>query len=674
MAAHLTSDELIYVGMCYLNGTQEEIASRREIMDIMELFNNEKSQRNSYKQMYSGSFREGFRLATDVDEMLWLENHKVVWNLPQAKTINIFENDVIFCYNTKSPPGFTLLILPFESTDSTVSTACLQTYVGLCLSSSLYRTLISSDTGSTTHGPCVYDALGHLEFDSAYCFASDFWPPLATSWIERCRCHSWPPSQIVRKIVRNGCHFVAIGHRQGIQSDHEWRISFSRAEYILAKSLDHPQFLTYCLLKVILSEVINKGLGDEDKLLCSYYMKTAVFWVIQENAQHRWSPQNLLSGFWLCFKLLIKWVYEGVCPNFFIPENNMFLGKIHGSPQAHLFNQLNSLYETGIDALLQLSPSINEMYRVCERSRFKNNTLISETMLKAMLLHEIGSVGMHGSTISDLQSFMKTEQTLEQLICLPLTHNQIFWLRKRVVSMLHSAAFIVHSIYTGSVDNRRMYIADKVSWGMLKLAGKWGSISDMSYICMYLYKTFRYRKALPLIRMLLSKLTQLSRNMIKDMDLRTLGENILSYRFRQAVVTSIVLVNKITYIEELILEQQSSVNKCVALTIPTDILFLMLEFLCCMKIDKTRAHEPLLVLQEMLEHNHEEISHDNDISWEILGICQQLIGNLNDAFCSFTQSLSETPIHCIQNATNQRIRMTNQHNPFVETIYHRQEP
>lgn len=50
-------------------------------MDILELFNNEKLKRNSYKKMYSGSFREGFWLVIDIDEMFWLKNYKVVWNL-----------------------------------------------------------------------------------------------------------------------------------------------------------------------------------------------------------------------------------------------------------------------------------------------------------------------------------------------------------------------------------------------------------------------------------------------------------------------------------------------------------------------------------------------------------------------------------------------------------------
>ena len=68
-------------------------------------------------------------------------------------------------------------------------------------------------------------------------------------------------------------------------------------------------------MKLFLTELINKGLDEEEKLLCSYHIKTAVFWAIQ-NTSFAWCPSNLLVGFWVCFKVILKWVYEGFCPNF----------------------------------------------------------------------------------------------------------------------------------------------------------------------------------------------------------------------------------------------------------------------------------------------------------------------------------------------------------------------
>lgn len=91
--------------------------------------------------------------------------------------------------------------------------------------------------------------------------------------------------------------------------------------------MNHTQFLIYGLLKLFLKEIINKGIRDEEKLLCSYHIKTSVLWAIQQSTLRQWCPQNILDGFWICFKLLLRWVYEGVCPNFFIPQNNIFLSK-----------------------------------------------------------------------------------------------------------------------------------------------------------------------------------------------------------------------------------------------------------------------------------------------------------------------------------------------------------
>ena len=114
---------------------------------------------------------------------------------------------------------------------------------------------------------------------------------------------------------------------------------------MLVYSLNHYQFLCYGLLKIFLKEVINAE--NINPCLCSYFMKTLVFWVIQSNSNRQWLSSELLDSFWSCFKLFILWVYKGECPNFFIPENNMFRVKVRGNTQATLFNQLYDLYCKG---------------------------------------------------------------------------------------------------------------------------------------------------------------------------------------------------------------------------------------------------------------------------------------------------------------------------------------
>nr|XP_034333413.1 uncharacterized protein LOC105338230 isoform X2 [Crassostrea gigas] len=351
--------ESVYVGMCLKIGTPQQVASRRDIVDIAEMLNNNEMLNKPFTVMLSGSQREGFRLSgSDRDVMYWPNNHRVIWDFSQCQFYITQEHALILCDSSESPPGFTLLWLPLEITNSRVASACVRMNGMLYISSSKYRQVTCSLVlpGSSLHGPCGSGSYGELEYDHAHCFVSDFWPPSASSWIGR--CHSWPPPHVVNDIIRNGCHFVAIGHKLGNHTDNEWRISFSQAEYKLVCSMNHTQFLTYGLLKLFLKEIINEGLRDEDKLLCSYHMKTTVFWAIQQNVLPRWCPQNLLVGFWVCFKLLLKWVYEGVCPNFFILENNMFLSNIYGEAQKTLFTRLYRLYENGL-ALLLHSPSIS---------------------------------------------------------------------------------------------------------------------------------------------------------------------------------------------------------------------------------------------------------------------------------------------------------------------------
>nr|XP_034333417.1 uncharacterized protein LOC117691426 [Crassostrea gigas]XP_034333418.1 uncharacterized protein LOC117691426 [Crassostrea gigas] len=657
--------ESVYVGMCLTIGTPQQVVSRRDIVDIVEMLRNNEMLNKPFTGMLSGSRREGFRLSgSDSDCMFWLNNHRVIWDFSHAQFYNTQEHAPILCDSSESPPGFTLLWLPLEITNSRVASACVRMNGMLYISSSKYREVTCSLVvpGSSPHGPCGSGSIGNVEYDTAHCFVSDFWPPSASSWIDR--CHSWPPPHVVNDIVRNGCHFVAIGHKLGNHTDNEWRISFSQAEYKLVCSMNHTQFLTYGLLKLFLKEIINEGLRDEDKLLCSYHMKTTVFWAIQQNALPRWCPQNLLVGFWVCFKLLLKWVYEGVCPNFFIPENNMFLSNIYGEAQKALFTRLYRLYENGIPLLLH-SPSIrsyiinvlcNPRLTICT----DEHTLISEVEVDENIFGEV----YENDAIStlDLHTCEKYLHRIEQLLGLPLTQYHIVMLQTLTATILQRTAFILHSMYTNTGSNKQLYIVDKVACRLVKLSAKFGFVSDMLYIAMYYYKTFRYRDALSVIDIIKVKLAQpylMYRSHVdRERYIEAVGGQSLSTKMRQAVAQNIKLDNKMFFINELIPEQQSSIqNIWYSLYIPPLVLLDMLEFLCSRHVDTRRAQRALDDLQVLVHHDQGQLIPVDlrDISWEILGICQQITGNLQAALYSYQQSLGQYPRHKIQTATRQRI-------------------
>nr|XP_034332006.1 uncharacterized protein LOC117691059 [Crassostrea gigas] len=662
--------ESLYVGLCLKIGTPQQVASRRDIVDIEDMFTNNGILHNQMTIMLSGSQREGFRLSgSDRDTMFWPNNHRVIWDFSQCQFYNSQEHALILCDSSESPPGFTLVWLPLERAYSQVTSACVRINGGLYISSSKYREIKCSLSiaGSTPHGPCSSGTFGGvIEYDEAHCFVSDFWPPSASPWKDR--CHSWPPPHVVNDIIRNGCHLVPIGHKLGNHTDNEWRISFSQAEYKLVCSMNHTQFLTYGLLKLFLKEIIDKGLKDEEKLLCSYHMKTAVFWAIQQNTLSHWCPQNLLTGFWVCFKLLLKWVYEGVCTNFFIPENNMFLSKIYGEAQKTLFTRMYRLYEKGIPLMLH-SPSIasyiinvlcNPRLTICT----DEHTLISEVEVDEEIFREM----LNHDSISTLNLHMceKYLHRVEQLLGLPLTQYHIVMLQKLTANILQRTAFNLNNMYTNTGSNKQLFITNKISCHALKFAAKFGFVSDMLYIAIYYNKTFRYRKALSVIDKTKVKfaLPYLMYESHGDRERYTeaVGGQPLFTKMRNAVATIIRLDNEIFYINELMPEQQSSKqNHCSRLYIPPLVLLYMLEFLCSRSADTMRAQRALDDLKVLVHHDQGQLVPValRDISWEILGICQQITGNLQAALYSYQQSLRQFIFNKIQTATIQRIEDLN---------------
>nr|XP_022326178.1 uncharacterized protein LOC111126075 isoform X2 [Crassostrea virginica] len=662
-----TLSESVYVGLCLKIGTPPQVAIRRDTMDIAEILGQAflKTYPDTRIIMISGSLREGFRFHdSDMDTMHWPNNHRVLWDFSQAQFYNTHRQKLILCDSSESPPGFTLLWLPLEDAIDNVLSSCVEINGALYISSAKYRNNMCnhSKQNSIIHGPCSSGTIGGhdivLEYDHAHCFVSDFWPPSASSWMDRCQ--SWPQHHVVHDIIRSGCHFVAIGHKHGNHADNEWRISFSQAEQKIVYATNHTQFLIYGLLKIFVKE-FNSGLKEEEKTLCSYHMKTAFFWAIQQNTTFDWSPKNLLGGFWICFKLLLKWVYEGVCPNFFIPENNMFLNNVHGVAQKKLFTLLYGLYEKGVAFLLQ-SPSLSSciMNVLCNPRLFVCTyewTLISDSKLDADLFTEIDQNDY--LIANNLQDCIEYLHNVEQLIGSPLTQCQVIMLQKHTSSILRTAAFQLHDMYTNRSEcNKCMYIADKMSCYMLKLSAKFGFVSDLLYIAMYFYKTLRYREALSVIEMIKAKLAQPNLMYYRSVDPErytdAVGGLSWSNKMRRAVARD-VKINENTCMNELTLELQES-SLCWVI-IPSYIMLQMLEFLCCRHVNPMRAQGALDDLQDKV---HAQVwlapALYGEISWEILGICQQIAGDHQAALFSYQRSLTHFPFYDIQTATRHRIQ------------------
>lgn len=120
-------------------------------------------------------------------------------------------------------------------------------------------------------------------------------------------------------------------------------------------------------------------------------------------------------------------------------------------------------------------------------------------------------------------------------------------------------------------------------------------------------------------------------------------------------------------ISELIPEQQSALqNRDFTLHIPVFVMLHFLEFLCYRHIDTTLSQAALDELQVLVHHDQGLYVDDvfRDISWEILGICQQITGNLQAALYSYQRSLTQNPWNKIQTASQRRIQDVLQSTPW----------
>lgn len=161
------------------------------------------------------------------------------------------------------------------------------------------------------HGPCTSDSI-LLNHDVSNCLKCHAWPTIAKRWLLRFRPSGWPSQNIISEIISQGCLLILVCSKSSCSEIHpfEWRFSFSLSEKkLLVHSFNHTQMLCYALLKSWLKEILNTD-NILNNRLCSYFVKTVLFWILEEDENLNWLPQNLLHCFLVCIHRL-HWIACG---------------------------------------------------------------------------------------------------------------------------------------------------------------------------------------------------------------------------------------------------------------------------------------------------------------------------------------------------------------------------
>ncbi|KAK3589775.1 hypothetical protein CHS0354_021107 [Potamilus streckersoni] len=194
------------------------------------------------------------------------------------------------------------------------------------------------------HGPCIqqtYRHLGnHFDLDYLYCIPCNDWPLAASEWISRCRPHGWPSKDLIGSIVSRGHFHIPIGRSRTETDDKEWRLSFSLAEKELIYSFNGPQITCLDILKSLHSILKRKYPGGIE----SYIWKTSLLWTVENTARTLWTDKHVLDQVVACVQWVVRSIKDKLCPNYFIPANNMLDDK-HADPvlEADLLSYLEEI-------------------------------------------------------------------------------------------------------------------------------------------------------------------------------------------------------------------------------------------------------------------------------------------------------------------------------------------
>ena len=443
----LTADRSVILSKLLneVTGTEEAIRIRQDYCRIEDCIKSMTLPNNS-KHYFTGSKSEGLNLK-DSDEDYMIEvNHgfdlEVVQSLDTSPQYSACHRFYLCTENTR--PGFALLRYVETRVPHPVLFLVLQLskYNHLYMSSNLFvetcdkfmRSFgIPFITNSTNgrQGPSLeswHDHENKLVSGSDYvpCLRCRFWPDIASEWVNRTRKYGWPTASDIKTIVDFGCHLVAIGYPHSDLKLMEWRLSFSIAERTLVWSFNHIQMQCYAVMKIFLKEYIKKKCSEENQILCSYFIKTFLFWKFETTERHFWRQEN----FGECLRYLLyefhQCLLEGKLRHYFIPTFNLLSVKLTEQAQSELLQVYDNIVTSDIGVMKEckslrsvwsnfLQSTKNQM-RVLDNAR-KSDLLKTDELL----IHDIKHL-YHSSFGDNVDSYvtlidMFTDSKVKRYLC-----------------------------------------------------------------------------------------------------------------------------------------------------------------------------------------------------------------------------------------------------------------
>ena len=500
-------------------GTEEMVRIRQDYCRISDCITSTTYSCNDNVH-FTGSKAEGLDLpGSDHDFMMDINNKANLFIIHKIQDAPTVTHRNVFCMTTENvPPCFVMLRSVYQVQSGEVHDVCQLIDNAMHLSSYLLVHNFESEINKmpfnrrvASQGPSVEQWTPYMDtsqsgIDSVLSIHCPFWPDTASEWKLRHRRFSWPSPHDIKSIGDFGFHLVPVGHPRSDMNMMEWRMSFSVAERTLVWSFNDVQIQCYAVMKIILKEFINPHCSPDNRVLCSYFIKTFLFWKYEETDSSFWSPENfrecimfLLSGFYEC-------ILRGSLKHYFIPGFNLLSVKLTTEAREEILRILDTVLQSDISIM----KGCNTLTTVWDKFVNHNESGIRDSVLRREKLNILKTDVCMIRYMTHLQhTFSNLSQSdlvrvVHQFVSRSFQNVQITCLLSFVVQMillLLSKSVVGH--HTSQNYNRTVYR----SWQYLRLNTRGFDISTYRlWYAMHMTMRCDYRLSLRVLNTVLSSI------------------------------------------------------------------------------------------------------------------------------------------------------------------------
>ena len=462
-----------------VSGTEEMVAIRQDacrVRDCMESCN------LNTGHYYTGSKAEGLDLPGSDEDYMWDINDgyniRVAQTTQEARVASSPRSATLLLCTDNVHPGFALLRwlsnsplilhpLLLRASQNMNGFPHLSSF--LFTRERLQAANPQDGVTRTIQGPSIETWSEYMDrSESGYDYVPSihcpFWPRGAEEWLHRPRGYGWPTPTDITQITDFGCHLVAVGFPLSSSKEMEWRISFSIAERILVWSFNHVQIQCYAVMKIILKELIKVRCSPQNYVLCSYFIKTFLFWKFEVTESTFWHADNFRACISFLLVEFTKCIRNRELPHYFFPSFNLLSVKLTREAQRELLPILEMAIEHDI-AILRECNTLRKVW-----SRFTttdgNINRVTRMMKKTNIVRNDECLMYHANLCYHLYSRLTSPSSDLSRVTRAVTHLTTGILAGRYATSLAPLVLRYH-VFMSNIPHRVSGNRDAYKLGQL---------------------------------------------------------------------------------------------------------------------------------------------------------------------------------------------------------------